>query len=181
MIEEIGLLITVIGLLYIAFIGQKTLQEWWNDRGRAKKPSNEDKSNNLVYQNLPQRNYAQLIGRSEQVNKIMELLKIHPDSRFHIVSIDGLGGIGKSALALEVAYRFLEETKQINMVDSEKFNAIIWIFAKHNILTSEGIIKRPNHFNVLDDIFTSIAVTLEHEEITRAKPKEQVEVSCGCL
>ena len=176
MIELLGVTVAVIALLYMAFIGQKSLKEWWKDRRISKLYRNNDKRINSIYQNLPQPHYVRLIGRDKEINKILDLLKIHGESRFYVVAIDGLGGIGKSALALEVAYRLFEQSKRKDLPDSEKYDAIIWISAKQKILIGEGIINRPVFLNVVDDIYSCISVTLGHEDITRAKPEEQVEL-----
>jgi predicted ATP-dependent serine protease len=40
-------------------------------------------------------------------------------SRYHIITIDGIGGIGKSALALEVACRYVRDWA--TLPDDERF------------------------------------------------------------
>lgn len=60
-----------------------------------------------VYHNLPQPDYGEFIGRSTEIERIFSLLRPYPQSRHHLIVIDGIGGIGKSTLALEVAYRCL--------------------------------------------------------------------------
>ncbi len=60
-----------------------------------------------VYHNLPQPNYGEFVGREKEIRQIFDLLRLYPQSRHHLIVIDGIGGIGKSALALEVAHRCL--------------------------------------------------------------------------
>lgn len=65
-----------------------------------------------VYHNLPQPEYGEFIGREAEIKQIFELLRPYPQSRHHLIVIDGIGGIGKSTLALEVAHRCLHASLQ---------------------------------------------------------------------
>lgn len=76
--------------------------------------------------NLQRPDYKQFIGREEYVEDILEKLR----QRFFVISIDGIGGVGKTALALEIAYRCLQ---------SKLFDAIIWVSAKKKRLILTGI------------------------------------------
>jgi tetratricopeptide (TPR) repeat protein len=116
--------------------------------------------------NLPQPDYAQFIGREDKVNEILRILRPYPHSQHAIVTIDGVGGVGKSALALEVAYRYVYQSERFPA--EERFEAIVWTSAKQSILTAEGIKTRPQAIRTLADIYAAIAVTLQREDITRA-------------
>jgi tetratricopeptide (TPR) repeat protein len=130
-----------------------------------------------VYHNLPQPDYGQFIGREQELRRVHELLS--PASRHFVVTVDGIGGIGKSALALEVASHYLRDFDHIP--SEERFEAIIWTSAKQNLLTVDGIVQRRQALRTLDDIYTAIAVTLQREDITRARPVEQSEVVRNAL
>ncbi len=121
--------------------------------------------------NLPQPDYGIFIGRQEELAQIHKLLLPYPRSRFHIITIDGIGGIGKSALALEAAHRYIHERK--TLPQDERFDAIIWISAKRTILTAQGIISRRTELHNLNDIYTTIAATLKRENITQARVEER--------
>ena len=127
-----------------------------------------------VYHNLPQPDYGTFIGREEELVQIHRILRPHPHSRHYVVVIDGIGGIGKSALALEVAHRYLRDYDRLP--PEERFEAIIWTSAKSSVLTADGITPRQQIARTLDDIYTTISVTLEREDITRARPEEQDEL-----
>ena len=81
-----------------------------------------------VFHNLPQPDYGRFIGREDEFQQMIRILRPYPHSQHSIVTIDGIGGIGKSALALEVAHRYLRNYDRIPA--DERFEAIIWTSAK---------------------------------------------------
>ncbi|MCL4298956.1 MAG: AAA family ATPase [Anaerolineae bacterium] len=121
------------------------------------------------YHNLPHPDYEQFVGRKTVLQEIRKLL--NPKHRAWVITIDGIGGIGKTTLALEVAQRYLRHADQLPV--EERFEAIIWTTAKQTVLTAEGIAQRPQAMRTLDDIYTAIAITLEREDIIRARVEEQ--------
>ena len=125
-----------------------------------------------VSHNLPRPDYEEFVGREKELEQITSLLA--SNSRHFLITIDGIGGIGKSALALEIAHRYLSNYESIPA--SERFEAIIWASAKQSVLNADGIKPRATALHNLDDIFTTIAITLQKEEITRASHDEQSEV-----
>lgn len=127
-----------------------------------------------IYHNLPNPEYGKFVGREEELKKIHEILRPYPSSQHALVTIDGIGGIGKSSLALEVAHHYLRNFDQLT--PNDRFGAIIWACAKRTILTAEGIKTRHQALNTLEDIYSLIAAALQREDITRARPEEQPEV-----
>ena len=124
-----------------------------------------------VYHNLPQPDYGEFVGRKAELAQVHRILRPYPHSRHAVVTIDGIGGIGKSALALEVAHRYLRDYDRLPA--EERFDAIVWTSAKASVLTGDGIAPRQQITRTLEDIYTAIAVTLEREAITRTRPEEQ--------
>ena len=104
---------------------QLASDEGWQPKARAGSAPPE-----LVLHNLPDPDFDEtgLLGRDELVDEIVGLV----GRRRYPIMLRGEGGIGKTALALEVAYRFLDDP-------ASPFEAILWTSLKTERLTSEGI------------------------------------------
>lgn len=123
------------------------------------------------WHNLPQRSYAEFIGRQTELEQLGRLMLPHPRSRHFVVTIDGIGGVGKSALALELAYGY--RTHYGALPDDERFETIVWVSAKRTLLTASGIQQRRQSFNTLDDLFREVATVLEQPAILQAPLAER--------
>ncbi|WKV51505.1 tetratricopeptide repeat protein [Dickeya fangzhongdai] len=77
---------------------------------------------------LPDFDETGLIGRQDDVKKIKQLCY----GAFPVISIVGEGGVGKTALALKVAYEILED-------DNNPFDAIVWVSSKTTQITVNEI------------------------------------------
>src|SRR5437870_5000558 len=110
----------------------------------------------LLPHNLPPRHYERFVGRQKELVEVRRLLG--PKSRSFIVTIDGIGGVGKSALALESAYSFVDQYDEL--LEAERFKAIVWVSAKRTYLTASGIRERRQVFRMLEDVFATIARVL---------------------
>ncbi|MFQ5610642.1 MAG: tetratricopeptide repeat protein [Anaerolineae bacterium] len=145
------------------------LAELFPDNGEAVSPPAV-----RIRHNLPQPDYGKFVGREREIRELVQLLRPHPASRYPVISIDGVAGVGKTTLALEVAYYYLQLWTQLP--PAERFEAIVWTSAKESVLTGHGIIARPRGLRTLADIFTTISITLEEEEIIHARPEEQLDL-----
>lgn len=125
-----------------------------------------------VMHNLPQPDYEQFVGREQELAEVHRLLS--PQVRHFLITIDGIGGMGKSALALEAAHYYLRNYDQLPA--EERFDAIVWATAKRTVLTTDGIVNRRQPLRTLDDLFSAIAIALQREDITRARPEDQDQV-----
>lgn len=88
-----------------------------------------DDSSTLHNLPLPDYDDTGLIGRSKEVAELVALLKRR---REPVITVTGEGGIGKTALALEVAYNLVDD------VDAP-FEAILWTSLKYEKLTAFGV------------------------------------------
>lgn len=139
----------------------------------------EEKSSSIVKHNLPQPEYGFFIGREQDLTKVFKKLRPYPHSTNSVITIDGIGGIGKSALALEVAHRFLRDYEELP--SNERFSSIVWSSAKQTILKADrGIVSRRQPFQTLHDICKAIAITLEIEEESLGR-EEIIDIVCRTL
>ncbi len=124
------------------------------------------------YHNLPQPDYTRFVGRQKE----LEWLRQHllPSDRTWQIVLTGIGGVGKSTLVLAIAHEYREHYQDLQ--PEQRFEAIIWVSAKEEVLTVKGREKLTLSgltFRTLDDIYTTIAQTLEREDITRASLLEE--------
>lgn len=105
----------------------------------AESSSTEDPSS------LPPKPYTRLIGREEQISKLIRVLR-DPTSA-PIFSITGIGGIGKTALAFELAERSLQE---------QLFIKAIWFSAKQEILINRHVERISEDTSTYDDILNYV-------------------------
>lgn len=138
------------------------------------------KERSHLYQNLPARDYTAFIGRGEEIARLLELLSFQHAA--HLISVDGIGGVGKTTLVLEAAYRCLGETRSgETLAGIPTFDAIIFTSAKQQYLTSAGLLQRLKTEQTLPLIFREIARTLDRRDITHAEPEAQLERTRECL
>lgn len=125
----------------------------------------------LPWHNLPQRAYPRFVGRQVELEKLAQLLLPHPRSRHFVITLDGIGGVGKSALALELAYRYRDG--YASLPEAERFDAIVWVSAKRTLLTASGIQQRQQRFNTLHDLYGEIGMVLEQPAIAQSDAAQQ--------
>lgn len=122
--------------------------------------------------NLPPREHTRFIGRKAEMARLLELLS--PRHAAHLISVDGIGGVGKTALVLEAAYRCLwASTGEVPDPKAPTFDAIIFASAKQHYLTPHGILRRQQAQRTLRDIFREVARTLDRPDITHAALEDQ--------
>ena len=99
--------------------------------------------------NLPRPDYSTFFGRDTERNEILDHLN-HP--RAWITIIDGIGGVGKTALALNCG----EHIREAALAGSNDFEHIIWASAKRERLTSYGISQVQPTFSDLSSLIRTI-------------------------
>ncbi|TEU13362.1 MAG: tetratricopeptide repeat protein [Anaerolineales bacterium] len=107
-----------------------------------------------VPDNLPRR--AAFFGRNREMDRVLGALG--PEERGWGVVIDGIGGIGKTALAVEAAYRCKE---------GDLFDAFIFVSAKQKRLEPSGIRAEARAATTLDEFVNETARTLGKPGITQ--------------
>jgi hypothetical protein len=101
--------------------------------------------------------YDMFVGRSDPIGRAIQLLE---DERRRVVWIQGSGGIGKTALAYRIAESVVSRQSLVGSIDY-----VVWISAKENALTSEGIVSRTPNLTAVCDIVLAIANLVGHVEI----------------
>jgi len=155
-------IVAILGFLYLLVIGQKSLSEWWRERqGKHEAslaPATPQKLEPpAIPSNLPPR--SEFIGREKEKARVREALA----SRWPLTCIDGIGGIGKTALALEAASECLRASKgEISAGSIPTFDGFIWTTAKDRELA-------------LNDVLDAIARTLDYPGIAQQPLEEKQE------
>ncbi len=101
-----------------------------------------------IFHNLPLPDFDEtgLIGRDATVKQVVKLCR----GSFPVISIVGEGGVGKTALALKVAYELLEE--------KNLFDAVVWVTSKTTQISINEI------RDIKGAITTSVGVVQEISE-----------------
>ena len=126
------------------------------------------------YHNLPVRYHTALIGRETEMTRLMELLsRDRPTSH---ISIEGIGGAGKTSLVLEAAYRCLQAScGAATSQEDLTFDAIIFTSAKQQHLIGNQILQRHRRERTINDILRAIFRTLEYPGVIPADFDQQLE------
>jgi LuxR family glucitol operon transcriptional activator len=110
-----------------------------------------------VCHNLPPR-YGEFIGREAEVARVLEWVET---SRWPLASIEGMGGIGKTSLAIEVAHRCLPGPQ---LAIAKPFQAVVWTSARDYA-----------DFNLrLDHVLDTIARVLDYPHLAQLPPEQKV-------
>ncbi len=136
-----------------------------------------------TYHNLPSRDYTRLVGREAEAKRILEL--ISPEWATPCLSIEGIGGAGKTTLALDIAYRCLKASNDVylgrTLSDIPTFELIVFTSAKSQLFTPKGILPRLRRERTLIDIFTSIIRTISFYNSPPANFADTYEQIYKCL
>jgi tetratricopeptide (TPR) repeat protein len=103
-----------------------------------------------VIHNLPRPNFLNFIGREAEIREVMETLD---HERAWVVSIEGIGGVGKTALAQKVA---LDLVSQAYRTGVPRWKFIIWMSAKETVLGPDRIEEVRPGFRNLGELFDVI-------------------------
>lgn len=119
--------------------------------------------------NLPSPTYTAFIGREVEMNTLLE--RLSPDHGAHMITMHGIGGVGKTALVLAAAYLCLKASNE-NLSDAPRFDAIIFTSAKQQELIPDNILRRQGQRN-LREIFRVIANALNDPTIIQSPSSDQ--------
>lgn len=124
---------------------------------------------------LPHMEHTLLLGRQDEMKQLQALLS--PRYAAYLITVDGIGGVGKTALVLDVAYQSLQaSTGEIVRSNIPTFDAIIFVSAKQQYLTAQGIIQSSQAYRTLRQIFHEVTHTLQRYDIRSTPAQEQPDV-----
>lgn len=113
---------------------------------------------------LPPPEYDQLFGSKPLIQQLFQWMQQKSSPR--VISIEGLGGIGKTALARAFANELAE---------SNELDGIIWISARHEWLTDQGKVQSiRDPARSLADIVTRLADQLGQTELSGFSVEEKL-------
>lgn len=123
------------------------------DRGWQPRPRVGSSPAERILHNLPSADFNEtgLLGRRGQINEIVDRVKARRERMFTLV---GEGGIGKSALALEICYRLADHPEP-------PFDAILWTSLKSEQLTPAGVQELSNAIRDIDGAAREIGQAID--------------------
>lgn len=128
--------------------------EYWFDRPAdpGESQAAEAKQDPLIasklrpYRHLPAIDYQEVFGRSEFCQRVVDLLE--PDGKWRMVSLEGIGGIGKTTAARQVA---------ATLAATSYFSDILWVSARQEQFHLPGqIAPVPQPIKSLTDIVNKL-------------------------
>lgn len=160
LLDALPEIIAGIILALLSYLGYQFLKLFKRKKSKSEKIEKEIKLKlpELEFpSNLPPR--TDFIGRQEEKNVIKRAL----NSRWPLILIDGIGGIGKTSLALEVAYESLHASKnQTKNNEIPLFDGFVWNSARNRDLE-------------INDLLDTIARTLNWPGIAQQPLEEKNE------
>ena len=116
--------------------------------------------------------HTRLIGRQDEIQHLQELLS--PRYAAYLITVDGIGGVGKTALVLDIAYQIWRASiGEIVAPHLPIFDAIISVSAKQQYLTAQGLLRSTQVHSTLRRIFQEVTLTLERDDIRLTPLQEQ--------
>lgn len=127
-----------------------------------------------VHHNLPRPNFVNFIGREAEIRDIRKALA---HDRAWVVSIEGIGGVGKTALAQKIA---LDLVSQAFRSGESQWKFVIWVSAKESVLDSDAQVEQvePGFRNLdqLIEVVLQVTGFLDEESSTEERLEEAKEV-----
>ena len=134
--------------------------------------------------NLPNRDCSILVGREQEMNKLLDLFSWkNPTAR---ISIEGLGGMGKTALILDAVYHCLQASEK-NLAwqncreNLPHFEVIIFTSCKTQYFTDCGILPRWRREKNLTDILQTITRVVDCKDVFTGSFEETYQQIWHCL
>ena len=131
-------------------------------------------SNKGVTHNLPEREYQNFIGRKNEFRNLEKMIK---HRRFFMSALDGIGGVGKTALA----YYLCDEIIDNKNYKTFDFEYIIWLSAKTTKLVDGKIHNIDQSFEHLEQLLDSILNVVGFPEYLSLETEKKITVVYSIL
>lgn len=129
----------------------------------------------VIKNNLPDipvfESMEQFVGRKDEVEKLQKYIENEPGTLS--ILIDGIGGVGKTALVQYYAFDLLNRIRE-NKIKLD-IDFIIWVSAKDDKLTEKGIVPIKQELNTLEDLFYAIVQVFEVTNFSKLEDFKQKE------
>lgn len=133
------------------------------------------KESRIIPSRLGRMEHTRLIGREKDRKQLQTLLS--PNYAAYLITVDGIGGVGKTALVLDVAHQCRQaSTGEVVSPHIPTFEAFIFVTAKQQSLTSQGILQQTQTDRTLRKIFLEVTRTLDRQDIPAAPSQEQADL-----
>ncbi len=116
----------------------------------------------VTIHNLPRRTGEPFVGRDAEREEIQSLLL---DEKVHIIVMDGIGGIGKTALSLDICNKIVEK--------SDRFDFVLWVSAKADyLMPGESILRVEQRMRGMRDLLRTIAIAIGYSREEAECPRQ---------
>jgi hypothetical protein len=116
----------------------------------------------MMMSNLPSQPFDHLVGREKWVERILTLLRDPKGPP--IISLTGIGGIGKTAIAFEVGKRALQ---------GDHFRDTLWESAKQYELLGTSLVANADRAITRESLINNLAMQLGRYEMLQLHPDER--------
>lgn len=127
---------------------------------------------------LPSLECLDFVGRADEQKEVLTYLE--PNSNISHISLHGMGGSGKTSLALKIAYHCREASKSDDQ-DLGKFDTFLFVSAKPQHLTIDGGINRLLKKDNLTSILQKIAIEIGAGELLEEGHSKESLITRICL
>ena len=126
------------------------------------------KAKNGILHNVPEPDFKDFIGRKDELS---DLKKCIAHKRHFLTALDGIGGVGKTAISLKLCHDILD----IETSSELYFEYIIWVSSKNTILKNGRIVQLTQSFEHLNQLLDITLDVLGFSELKEYEQDKKIE------
>jgi hypothetical protein len=111
---------------------------------------------------LPARATGNFLGRAEEMERVVSFLSDADPA--HLIAVTGVGGVGKTAFAVEVAHRMLAKPCQ--------FDTVLFCSARRRFISEAGQAVSAFPVESMSDILREVALVLDRPDLVQGSLEE---------